>query len=273
MRHLNEEAVSKLEKLFDVAYFVAKLEMPFTMYPQLCQLEQKHGIELGQTYRTDKACKNFIMAISEEIKGELGEQIQKARFLSVMTDGATDVGVCEVEDVYVCFLKDGGAVNTFIGLKSCSDAKALGITEAVNSAMTDVCENWKEKAVALGSDGASVMVGDMGGVYALLKRDIPHLIKVHCIAHLLELAFSDTVKAVPQLEEAKDMLQGIWKHYHYSPKAVRELKELAESMQVKAYKAVKADGTCWVQDIRCRASALKKKVWRFPSSAISLGHP
>ena len=66
------------------------------------------------------------------------------------------------------------------------------------------------------------MVGDMGGVYALLKRDIPHLIKVHCIAHLLELAFSDTVKAVPQLEEAKDTLQGIWKHYHYSPKAVRE---------------------------------------------------
>ena len=213
------------------------------------------------------------MAISERIKGELGEQIQKARFLSVMIDSATDVGVCEVEDVYVCFSKDGGVVNTFVGLKSCSDAKAPGITEAVNSAMTDVCENWKEKAVALGSDGASVMVGDMGGVYALLKRDIPHLIKVHCIAHLLELAFSDTVKAVPQLEEAKDTLQGIWKHYHCSPKAVCELKELAESMQVKAYKAVKADGTCWVQDIRCRASALKKKVWRFPSSAISLGHP
>ena len=39
------------------------------------------------------------------------------------------------------------------------------------------------------------------------------------------------------------MLQGIWKYYHYSPKAVRELKELAESMQVKAYKSVKADGT------------------------------
>ena len=44
LRHLNKEAISKLEKLFGVAYFVAKLEMPFTMYPQLCQLEQKHGI-------------------------------------------------------------------------------------------------------------------------------------------------------------------------------------------------------------------------------------
>lgn len=34
------------------------------------------------------------------------------------------------------------------------------------------------------------MVEDVGGVYALLKRDIPHLIKVHCMAHRLELAFS-----------------------------------------------------------------------------------
>ena len=146
LRHLNEEAVSKLEKLFDVAYFVAKLEMPFTMYPQLCQLEQKHGIELGQTYRTDKACKNFIMAISEEIKGELGEQIQKARFLSVMTDSATDVGVREVEDVYVRFLKDGEAVNAFVGLTSCSDAKAPGITEAaVNSARLTSVKIGKKK--------------------------------------------------------------------------------------------------------------------------------
>ena len=79
--------------------------------------------------------------------------------------------------------------------------------------------------------------------YALLKRDVPHLIKVHWIAHSLELAFLDTVKAVLQLKEAKGMLQVIRKHYHYSAKAVRELKELARCMQMKACKKVKADGT------------------------------
>ena len=40
------------------------------------------------------------------------------------------------------------------------------------------------------------------------------------------------------------MLPGIWKHYHYSPKAICELKELAESMQVRAYKVVK-----WALDV------------------------
>ena len=83
----------KLEKLFDIAYFKVKLETPFTTYPQLCQPEQKHGIELGQTYRTDKPRKNFIMAISKEFKGKLQEQVQRTHSLSVMMDSATGVGV------------------------------------------------------------------------------------------------------------------------------------------------------------------------------------
>ena len=49
--------------------------------------------------------------------------------------------------------------------------------------MSNMCDNWKEKVVAFGTDGAAVMVGELGGVFALLKGDIPHLIKVHCIAH------------------------------------------------------------------------------------------
>jgi len=30
LRQLNKEAVLKLEKLFDIAYLIAKIEMPFT---------------------------------------------------------------------------------------------------------------------------------------------------------------------------------------------------------------------------------------------------
>ena len=235
------------------------MEMPFTTYPHLCLLEEKHAVDLGQTYRNDKACKEFIVAISDQFKNEIGEQLQRAQFLGVMADSATDVGVQEVEDVYVRYLKDGEPVNTFVGLRPCPHAKAPGITEAVNSAMSDVCHNWREKVVALGTDGAPVMVGEVEGVFALLKRDIPHLVKVHCIAHRLELAFADTVKAIPELEEAKSILQGIWKHYYYSPKAVRELKEVAESMQVRAYKAVKADGTRWVPHLKRALDLLLSK--------------
>ena len=85
---------------------------------------------MGNTYQTDKACKNFVIAISDELKNRFTEEIKRARFLGLMADGATDVGTREVEDVYVRFVKDGVPVNKFAGLKECMDAKATGVTEA-----------------------------------------------------------------------------------------------------------------------------------------------
>ncbi|CAH3166703.1 unnamed protein product [Pocillopora meandrina] len=144
-----------------------------------------------------------------------------------MADSACDVGVREVEDVYACHLVKGEIENLFVGLKACENSKAPGIKAAVETAMTEMCRDWKEKTVALGADGANVILGEISGVYGLLKQEIPHIIKVHCVAHRLELSFADTLSDVPVLKDVKEMLQGIWKHYHYSAKAVRELKELA----------------------------------------------
>ena len=149
--------------------------------------------------------------------------------------------------MYVCHLIDGELVNSFVSLKACENSKEPGIKAAIDSAMAELYRDWKDKTVALGADGAAVMLGEKSGVYALLKHEIPHVIKLHCIAHRLELSFANTV---PILQETKEMLQGLWKQYHYSPKAVRELKEIAESMEVRSYKAVKANGTRWIPDLQ-----------------------
>ena len=60
----------------------------------------------------------------------------------------------------------------------------------------------------------------MSTVYVHLKTDFPSLISIHCIAHKLELGFKDTIKDVKLFQDAKEMLQGIWKYYKYSFKAV-----------------------------------------------------
>ena len=176
-----------------------------------------------------------------------------------MADGVTEVGTREVEDVYVRFLENGEASNKFVGLKECPNAKAPGVLQAIEEAVKGVDQNWKQKAVSLGSDGASVMVGKNSGVYALLKREIPYLLSLHCVAHKLELAFQDAAKDVVLFREAKEPLQGLWKYYHYSPKAVRELKELAQSVGDRAYRTVKADGTRWVPHLERALTVLLTK--------------
>lgn len=87
-----------------------------------------------------------------------------------------------------------------------------------------------------------MIVGRHGGVFGILKQDIPILISVHCVAHKLERGLQGTLKAIPLFREVKEMLQGMWKYYKYSCKALKELKDLAESMDERAYKCIKADG-------------------------------
>ena len=59
----------------------------------------------------------------------------------------------------------------------------------------------------------------------------------------LVVAFADTVKSNEIMKQVKEVLTNCWKHYRYSAKAVRELKELAEAMGVHVEKPTRADGT------------------------------
>ena len=63
LRIVSEEVQNKLKKLFEIAFLVAKSGLPFTTYANLCGLEAKHGVELGNTYRNNKACKNYLEVV------------------------------------------------------------------------------------------------------------------------------------------------------------------------------------------------------------------
>lgn len=71
-------------------------------------------------------------------------------FIGIKVDGVTDVGAREVEDVYVRFVENGEASNTFVGLKEFPNAKAPSVLPDV---LKGVVQNLKQRTVSLGSDG------------------------------------------------------------------------------------------------------------------------
>ena len=75
---------------------------------------------------------------------------------------------------------------------------------------------------------------------------MPWLLGIHCIAHNLKLAILDCIKDEILLSSLREMLQSVNKHYHYSPKALRELRELAEVMGEKIQKPGNLKRTRWV---------------------------
>ena len=54
--------------------------------------------------------------------------------------------------------------------------------------------NWQTKMIGLGCDGCSANMGDRG-LKGLLKQSLPCVAVFWCVAHRLELALKDALKA------------------------------------------------------------------------------
>ena len=65
LSRVSEEERARLKRKFDVAYFVANEKLSFKKYAGICDLEKRHGMDLGTTYMNDVACKTFIHFIAE----------------------------------------------------------------------------------------------------------------------------------------------------------------------------------------------------------------
>lgn len=110
-----------------------------------------------------------------------------------------------------------------------SDGKAVTIHREVLHFL-DTLQLDKSKMVAMGSDGANVMIGKKNGVVALLKKTHPTLINVHCIAHRLALAAGQASTSVQYLKKFKAILQQLFIYYEYSAVKTSGFKEIQASL-------------------------------------------
>eukprot|EP01018_Ginkgo_biloba_P021260 Gb_15144 [translate_table: standard] len=84
----------------------------------------------------------------------------------------------------------GPPVSQFMKLVNVSDGKGKTIYDAVNT-LKEKQHLSNNKLVAVSTDGASSMVGSENGFVTLLKKELPNLICIHCIAHHEALVASD----------------------------------------------------------------------------------
>lgn len=79
------------------------------------------------------------------------------------------------------------------------------------------------KVVGLGTVGASVMTGKDKGVYGRLKALNPHLINIHCLAHILALC---TSQAATDLKPLKNYQEWVCNLFYYLKRYVQREKQL-----------------------------------------------
>ena len=82
VRRLNEDQLQKLAVCFNTAYWIAKNELPFTLYPSVLELQTVNGlngVDLAETYKSDNACRRFRPFIYNDVQSVREDSLKQTR--------------------------------------------------------------------------------------------------------------------------------------------------------------------------------------------------
>ena len=239
-----------MAKPFRTAHAIAKKGRPFTDFVWMCELDEMKGLKIGETYRNHTQARNFVGYIAAVERKHFQEQISDAHCFSILSDGSTDSAVIEEEIVYAQYAM---VFVQFIGLQSVPKAdaqhSAAAITTATSTGLGVEEEVWRQRLVAIGSDGAAVMVGKRSGVAVHLSEGPSHVLSVHCMAHRLELSLKDAASTNSCYKKLDGLLLGMYYFYNNSALNRANLKASYESLHKPPLMPTRVGGTRWVSHI------------------------
>ena len=126
-----------------------------------------------------------------------------------------------------------------------SQCDASAIVAAISKVLEEDYDVKINKCFGFGSDGASVMIGCQNGVAAILKKENPYLIAIHCAAHRLALASSQAATGISVIVQYRKTLSAIYSHFSHSTVHTQELltvQKVLDEPEIKIKKLMTSDG-------------------------------
>ena len=238
------------------AHFVAVENLPFTKYSKICKLESHHGIQIGNVYTNDNAGKEMVHFIAESRREQLQSEIKKAKFLSLLLDGSSNIDNEMILAVWCDINGEDEKVHTrmdtIVQPQFCT---AEGLFKVLESALQrlDIDAITKEKCsklIGLGTDGASANVA-ASGLKGLVEGRLSWVFWMWCMAHRLELAIKDALKKTA-FDLIDELLLRLYYLYEKSPKKCCELEDVVSDLKGwltfddNGVRPVRASGSRWI---------------------------
>ncbi|XP_030764914.1 uncharacterized protein LOC115889120 [Sitophilus oryzae] len=100
------------------------------------------------------------------------------------------------------------------------------------------------KMIGLAADNAAVMMGNIKGVQALFRQDVPSLFVMGCICHTFHLCASAAAIKLPNTLE--EFARGVYNFFSNSSKRLRFLNECQSFLDEKPHKMLHPSQTRWL---------------------------
>ena len=246
LRQLTVKSREQLTLKMRNVHAVTKMGRRFTEYLHLCDLDEAKGLSPGTAYRNVASCSTLLQSIADPIRQKTKAMVDEARFVSLTSDGLTDVTGTEQESLYLRFCLKGTIIHRFLHIGKPEDTTAAGIFKFISEALEREGILNAATLVGFGSDGAANMMGHKTGVGVRLQELHTELVLVKCLAHRLESCFKDAVKKVNMYDRAMSLLIGLYYMYKKSPKQREHLLRCFKICNVKVAMPTRVGGTRWL---------------------------
>ena len=229
----------------------------------MCELERRHGVNIGKNYTTETSARSFTHFVAQAQRMKLGITLQQAKFFSILLDGSTDSKNIENELLLVVWFDKDGQVNrervvtktSYLKIARPSTDNAKSIFDVLQTALqrlgiSAISREECGKIVGIGTDGAAANITG-AGLKGLVEKEIPWVIWMWCMAHRLELVVKDALKHT-HFELVDDMLLRLYLLYENSSKKCRELEEIVTelrecvSLEDGGTRPIRASGSRWI---------------------------
>lgn len=245
-----------------IAYYVAKRNLPTTEFAFLTSdLCQSINANVGNSQHDRSTGVKMINHVAKNSRIDLVHQIiEENQKFSVLIDESTSRANKSLLIIYIRATLGGTIQNIFLDLVEVGKTAEMILKTLINTLRKNgfskeiLQKNW----IALGSDGATVLTGRKSGLGALLKKEYPNVIQIHCINHRLELAVNDVVARNKELESLRKLFDKIYAHFSRSSERVKKLEEICKKREKQFLKPQKILSTRWTPST---ASALNV-LWR-----------
>ena len=104
LARMNEKDAMLTRKKFETAYFIAKEQLPLTKFGRILALEELHNVQLGNAYRNNNVCGEFIDYTADDLALKVLQKLKSSNFHSALWDGTTYVSVSEKETFFMLYL-------------------------------------------------------------------------------------------------------------------------------------------------------------------------
>jgi len=161
----------------------------------------------------------FINQMGQSVLCNLLSEASASMWFSILADEATDVSHNEQMSISIRWVDtDYDVHEDTLGLIQLPNTRAETILFSNQRHLKYGCSLHMKQCCGQAYDGATNMSGSRNGIQALLKRESPHTLYVHCLVHSLNLCVKEVTRTCDIMRDTMSFVYELTQLIKISPK-------------------------------------------------------